>query len=232
MDGKSEGNKQGSIGSKGIAQVTGAAFISILLGLVISNSLDNFFRNASRYEGIGPALQAVAERGWFSALVIGQLLLLLFSLIRFYLGSSRYHDEMPETGGGATELLIDLIGAIGVFISFYITSVFIKNPNLFYLGFGLIHFVDLVWFVIAMKWLHLNSGMKKVAEWYIVFDALTLILLIGFLALDVRWGPSSRYVPQWLILVASGAVGLWDLKKLWPFYSGAKGWKGSLNPPW
>ena len=132
MDYSPPENREDSVISKGIAQVTGATFISIMLGLVMANSLDKFFQNASQYDGITPALRAVSERAWFSAIVTAQLLLLLFSLVRFYLGSSRYHEEMPTTEGGATELLIDLIGAVSVFVSFYVTSAFIKNPNLFY----------------------------------------------------------------------------------------------------
>jgi hypothetical protein len=227
MDGGSAGVEAGSTGTKGVTQLTGATFISILLGLVLANSLDICFKNASHYEGIVAALRAVIERGWFSAIVTSQLLILLFSLVRFYLGSSRYHEEVPEIDGGAYRLLIDLIGAISVFVSFYITSVLIKNTNLFYVGFGLIHIVDLGWFVVAILFLHLKPGIKKVAKWYIIFDALTVIVLIGFFASDTWWGPTRRYVPQWLALGICFVIGFWDLKKLWPFYAGNPGWRVS-----
>jgi hypothetical protein len=224
MEDGSAAVKLGSNGPKGVTQLTGATFVSILLGLVLANSLDIFFKNASHYEGLVPALRAVVERGWFSAIVTSQLLILLFSLVRFYLGSTRYHEEVPETGGGVYRLLIDLIGAISVFVSFYITSVLIKNTNLFYVGFGLIHIVDLGWFVVALLFLDLKTEMKTVARWYIGFDALTVFVLVAFFALDTWWGPWPRYFPQWLALGICFVIGLWDLKKLWPFYAGRSGW--------
>src|SRR2546423_15023414 len=101
--------KEGYAGPKGVTRVIGATFVGVLLGLVLKNSLDPFFRNASLYNGFLPAVRAVIDRGWFSAIVTGQLLILLFSLVRFYLGSSRYHQEEPEIESGAAELVIDLI---------------------------------------------------------------------------------------------------------------------------
>ncbi|MDX6529696.1 MAG: hypothetical protein QOH41_1986 [Blastocatellia bacterium] len=224
MDAGSARVKAGSTGTKGVTQLTGATFVSILLGLVLANALDIFFKNASHYEGIAPAMRAVTERGWFSAIVTSQLLILVFSLVRFYLGSSRYHEEVPETDGGVYRLLIDLIGAISVFVSFYITSVLIKNTNLFYVGFGLIHIVDLGWFCVALLFLDLKPQMETVAGWYIVFDILTVVVLIGFFALDTLWGPWPRFFPQWSALGICFVIGLCDLKKLWPFYAGRTGW--------
>jgi hypothetical protein len=111
-----------------------------------------------------------------------------------------------------------------VFVSFYIASVLIKNTNLFYVGFGLIHIVDVGWFVVAIAFLQLKPEMKKVAWWYIGFDALTIFVLVVFFALDTWWGPWPRYFPQWLALGISFVIGFWDLKKLWPFYAGRPGW--------
>jgi hypothetical protein len=232
MNTKPEDTKAASAGPKGVTRVIGATFVGVLLGLVLKNLLDTFFRNASLYNGVGPAVKAVIDRGWFSTTVTGQLLILIFSLVRFYLGSSRYHQEEPEIEGGAAELVVDLIGAIGVFVSFYIASVFIKNTSLFYVGFGLIHIVDLAWFLIAKSYLPLNEGMEKVAGWYLFFDAITFIPLIGFFVLDTLWGPWSWYFPQWLALGICFGIGFWDLKKLWPFYAGTQGWQKSLRKRW
>jgi hypothetical protein len=213
--------------SKGITHGTGATFVDVLLGLVLITSLDAVFRDAHLYNGIVPAARAIVEHGWLSAIVTGQLLIFLFTLVRFYWGSLRYHQEQPELER-TRELAVGLLGAIGVFVSFYIASIFVKTTNLFYFGFGLIHTVDLVWFLVARAWLSLNQGMRKVASWYVLFDILTLIVLVGILAVDSIWGPWAGYLPQWFGLAALWFIGLWDLKKLWPFYKGGKDWSGLL----
>src|SRR5258706_1311529 len=224
---KSKGNDGSSVTS--IKQVTGAAFVSVLLGLVLKNSLDTFCKDASLHNGIGSAFDAVIARGWFSLLVTSQLGIFLFTLLRFYLGTLRYHAEPPEGGGGASELIIDVAGLIGVFVSFYGASVFIKTTNLFYVAFVFMTLIDLMWFWIAKKYSSLSEGMELVAGWYVFFDKLTLLAFIGFFLLEGIWGPWPRYLPQWLVLAVLLGLGSWDLKALWQFYAGAPDWQASLK---
>jgi hypothetical protein len=212
-----------------ITRLTVTAFVSVLVGLVLKTSLDTFFHNAAAYSGAGAAVSAFINRGSFGVIVTGQLLIFLFTLVRFYLGSFRYHQKDPGITPRPEEMMIDLIGVFGVFVSFYIAAVFIKTTGLFYVGFASIQIVDLLWFLIAGAYLNLTDGMRKVADWYVFFDVLTLICLIAFFVLEEYWGPWPSYFPQWFALGATFAIGIWDLITLWPFYAGKKDWSDSLK---
>jgi len=220
--------REDSSTSHNITRVAANTFVGVLVGLVLKTSLDTFFRNASSYSNISSAATAVFDRGLFSIIVILQLLIFLFTLVRFYLGSFRYHQKEPDISGAA-EMAIDLVGMFGVFVSFYITAIFVRNTNLFYLGFGLIQIVDLVWFMFARARLNLSPGMINVAGWYLFFDVITLIVLVVFFLLEEYGGSWPSYLPQWFALAGVLAIGIWDLVKLWPFYAGSPDWPASLR---
>ncbi len=212
-------------------QLTGATFVSVLLGLVLKKLLDAFFPDASLHNGIREILSEVMAKGLYSVLVATQLIVFLFTLVRFYLGSARYHEEDPETSGSASELLIDIVGAVGVFVSFYLASILIKTTNLFYVAFTLMTLIDLMWFWIAKKYSGLSVGMERVAGLYVLFDIFTLVPLIGFFVVEELYGPWPRYLPQWAVLSVLLIIGFLDLKLLWPFYSGAAAWQETLKKP-
>lgn len=212
-----------------IRQVTGATFVSVLLGLVLKKLLDAFLPDSSLHNGIGDVASAVIQRGLYSVIVAAQLIIFLFALVRFYLGSFRYHEEELETTSGAGELVIDVIGAVGVFVSFYFASIVIKTTNLFYAAFGLITVIDLLWFWTAKKYSGLTKGMERVAALYIWFDAFTLIPLIGFFVVEEYFGPRPYYLAQSFVLIILFIIGCFDMKLLWPFYSAIPGWQERLK---
>jgi len=208
-----------------IRQVTGATFVSVLLGLVLKKLLDTFLPDGSLHNGVSDVLSAIWQKGLYSLVVACQLIVFLFTLVRFYLGSFRYHEEELETTSGAWELLIDVVGAVGVFVSFYLASIVIKTTNLFYAAFAIMTVIDLAWFWIAKKYHGLSKGMERVAQLYIRFDLLTLIPLIGFFAVEEYFGPRPFYLSQWVVLIILFTIGCFDFKLLWPFYSGLPEWQ-------
>jgi|SRR6185503_3376913 len=212
-----------------IRQVTSATFVSVLLGLVLKKLLDTFVPDGSLHNGVGDVLSAIWDKGLYSLLVAIQLIVFLFTLVRFYLGSFRYHQEELETTSGAGELLIDVVGAVGVFVSFYFASIVIKTTNLFYGALAVMTLIDLVWFWIAKKYHGLSKGMERVAEMYIRFDILSLIALIGFFVVEEYFGPRPFYLSQWIVLVILFTIACFDLKLLWPFYSGLPEWQENLK---
>ena len=215
--------------SDDITRLTVSTFVGVLIGLILKTSLDTLARDATGYNGVQALVVAIIDRGWFSLIILGQLLLFLFTLVRFYLGSFRYHQKEPEIMTSPNGMIIDLVGAFGVFISFYIAALFIKTTSLFYLGFTAIQIVDLLWFFTAGAYLNLSDGIKKVAAWYVFFDVVTLVMLIVFFVLEEYFGPWPSYLPQWIALSAAFAIGIWDLIKLWPFYAGWTNWPDSLT---
>lgn len=219
----------GDTGVKSIRQVTGATFVSIIMGLVLKNLLDTGFRDVTLQNGLWPVITAVVAKGWFSLLVAAQICIFLFTLVRFYLGSFRYHEEEPPVSGVALDLMVDILGAVGVFVSFYATSLFIKTTNMFYAGFAAITIIDLLWFAAARKLGGLTSGMEIVADWFVLFDSITLISLIGFFVMEEMWKPWPSFLPQWLVLAILFIIGCWDFRRLLAFYSGAPNWERSLK---
>ncbi len=214
-----------------IRQVTGATFVSVLLGLVLKKLLDAFLPDGSLHNGISDIASAVVARGLYSVVVTAQLIIFLFALVRFYLGSFRYHEEELETTSGAWELLIDVIGAVGVFVSFYLASILIKTTNLFYAAFALITLIDLLWCWTAKKYSGLTKGMERVADLYVWFDVFALIPLVGFFVVEEYFGPRPYYLAQWVVLIVLFIIGCVDLKLLWPFYSDVSGWQERLTKP-
>lgn len=212
-----------------IRQVTGATFVSVLLGLVLKKLLDAFLPDASLHNGVSDVLSAIWQKGLYSVVVAVQLIVFLFALVRFYLGSFRYHEEELETTSGAWELLIDVVGAVGVFVSFYLASIVIKTTNLFYAAFAIMSLIDLLWFWVAKKYHGLSRGMERVAELYIRFDVLSLIALIGFFVVEEYFGPRPYYLSQWVVLIILFTIGCFDMKLVWPFYSGLPEWQERLK---
>ena len=218
----------GPAATKPSRQVTSATFVSVLLGFVLKKLLDTFLPDASLHNGLGDVLSAIWNQGLYSVLVVAQLIVFVFTLVRFYLGSFRYHEEDLEITTGAWDLLIDVMGAVGVFVSFYLASIVIKTTNLFYGAFLLMTVIDLAWFWCAKKYHGLSRGMERVAELYIRFDIISLLPLIAFLVIEEYVGPRPFYSSQFVVLVVLFVIGCIDMKLLWPFYSGQPGWQEKL----
>lgn len=212
-----------------IRQVTSATFVSVFLGLVLKKLLDTFLPDASLHNGLTDLVSAIWYKGLYSVVVAVQLIVFLFTLVRFYLGSFRYHEEELDITTGAWDVLIDVIGAVSVFVSFYLASIVIKTTNLFYGALVLMTVIDLLWFWIAKKYHGLSKGMERVADLYIRFDVFSLISLIGFFGVEEYFGPRPFYSSQFVVLIILFAIGCIDMKKLWPFYSGLPGWQETLK---
>src|SRR5207253_6625330 len=116
---------------KGIAKAAGSLFIGILLALALKATLDTFFKDASAYAAIGDAWNSIKANVPRTLILLGQLLVFLFTLVRFYWGSLRYYEETPNTQGTA-EVALGLGGAIFLFSSFYVTGLLIRTTRLFY----------------------------------------------------------------------------------------------------
>jgi hypothetical protein len=145
-------------------------------------------------------------------------------LVRFYLGAYRYQDEEKESQG-ARDFMINLFGAIFVFIVLYVAGILIRTTTLFYLALFLIHLVDLAWFLCVMRFLSLGDGLRKVSRQFILLDSLTLAALFAIGILDFFCGPHRIYLYQFASLIVVVAAGIWDFVSLWPFYMNQKDWQ-------
>jgi hypothetical protein len=212
---------------KGVSRTQGVVFIGIFLALILKTTLDTFFKGLAGYDTLLAVELAVRRQPVKSALVCGQLCVFLFSLIRFYWGSFRYYQQKPKVEE-TPELAVDLLGAIVLFMSFYVVSLLVRTTTLFYYGILLVHAVDLAWFLLATTYLTLDEGIRKVAGLYILFDIVTVISVAILTVANAIWGPTHLLVFQFLSLIVVCLIGLWDLKKLWPYYTDEPDWQDSL----
>lgn len=212
--------------TNGVAKQTGGALTAILLALILKSTLDAFFGRVNGYNSGTDLVKAIdADLAW-SFLVLGQLIVFVFSVTRFYWGSIRYHEEAPEDKD-TPHLVVGLVGAILVFATFYVTGLLVKNPTMFYWSLAAAHIVDLFWFIIAAAWLEMSLEIQKLWSWYILFDAVTVVLLLGLILVAAIW-PGAKYECSLASLVGVAAIGVWDVKKFWPYYANEANWKQKL----
>jgi hypothetical protein len=212
----------------GISRAQGAVFIGILLALILKTTLDTFFEGIADHNTLGAVLAVMNKQLAKSVLLVCQLIVFLFALIRFYWGSFRYYQQKPKVEE-TPEVAVDLLGALLLFMSFYVVSLLIRTTSLFYYGLILVNGVDLAWFLLATTHLALQEGMRKVAGWYILFDVLTVVAVGLTTGADAIWGPTRFFVFQFLALFAVLAIGVWDLIKLWSYYKNAPDWQDKLR---
>jgi hypothetical protein len=169
---------------------------------------------------------AVTATSGLTGLFAAQLVVFLLVLVRFYWGSFRYYQQEPKLQGNP-ELAIDFIGAILVFVGFYVTSLLLRTAALFYWAIGLLHIVDFVWFLLASTCLALVDGMRKVATWFLLFDVATCV---GLAAVFIIFSPTSpEFKAQWWALGLLVVVSAADLSLLWAFYTGAANWSNRIG---
>jgi len=211
------------------AQTIGSIFVGILLSLILKAALDTFIRTPVPFNDIQAVWGLVLRQKVKTALLVAQLLIFIFTLVRFYLGAYRYHQEEKEGDEGLT-FIIDFSGAIAVFVFFYVAATLIRTTSLFYLALIAMHLLDLIWFACAQNLLRVQPGIRKVTCRFLLFDLLTLLVLIALFPFPSSEWTHGWYLWQFLSLVAIFGVGIWDLVALWPFYVKAPGWEDLIPP--
>jgi hypothetical protein len=200
-------------GAKGVTKGAGVAvFGQILLALVVKTAFDAFFRNAHSVNDLMAFWRLLTADLWHSLVVVAQLVLFLFTIVRFYWGTYRYHEETPETG--TQHFIAGIVGAVLVFSGFYVTATYVANTQLFYAGLFLTSMFDLVWFAVLFPWVKSGDKLRRVTSIWVAFDLLTLLVLGVFLF--VHCG-SCLWI-QVIVLLMLLLIGLGDIWYLWDFY--------------
>lgn len=202
----------------------GKAFIAVLLALVLKATLDSFFKRILEYRSAYQIGEAFCKNPSHAALLLFQLAVFLFTIVRFYLGSSSYYREKARNEG-VRDTIVDIVGLFLLFISFYVTSLFVGSIDLFYWGLAFMHLFDLGWFLVAGALLHLDKALQKVAAFFKLFDFVSAVGLFLLLWCRHCWGPTKLYIWQWLSLALLTGIGVWDVVKLRLFYQGKSDWK-------
>jgi hypothetical protein len=198
---------------KGVAKGAGiAVFSQILMALVVKTAFDAFFRNAHSVNDLMEFWRQFMADVSHSCVIVAQLFLFLFTIVRFYWGAYRYHEETPETG--TQHFIVGIVGAVLVFSGFYITAVYVANTQLFYAGLFLVSVFDLVWFAVLFPWVESGNALRRTTSIWVALDLLTLLVLGIFLFVL----SGSRLWMQGIVLLVLLLIGLVDFRFLWGFY--------------
>ena len=228
MTAAANGNRNG-----GVARETANVFTGILLALIITSTLDVFFKNFQNYTSATEFIHAVGLNLGSGTLATLQLLVFLFTVIRFYWGVLRYNEAVSPVEG-TPHLFLGLTGAVVLFSTFYVTGLMVRNPSMFYWTLAVANLIDLSWFLILSwfltgdAWLPRTPQIQKIWRWYVIFDFLTLtalLLLIWFRYVCPRY----YHIFNGVALAAVAGIGTWDLHRFWAYYTKADNWEQTIR---
>jgi hypothetical protein len=201
-------------------------FTGILLALILKTSLDVFFKNITNYASLGSLFEVIKANPWWYVLVSLQLGVFIFTVARFYLGVVRYHDEVPAAGE-TSHFALGFLGAVLIFLVFYIAALAVKHPSLFYLSLCVAFAIDCAWFAGVAKTVEMPAGVSIVWRAYIVFDIVGIILLLILQGLAWRFTVAA-YTCDMVSVLALWGIGFYDLFGFLPYYRKKDKWDQNL----
>ncbi len=150
--------------------------LTILLAIILRASLEAVVpplisgRNLRKlFEAWPPAEETLLR--------LGQFFVFLILLARFYGGAYRF-NEAQHPGSTVSALLLNVGGTFGLFSLFYVVAVNVWTADLFYALVLLLHIFDAVWFLGALMTLEPGAALIEPVKWFLLWDALTLIIYL------------------------------------------------------
>lgn len=141
-----------------------------------------------------------------------QLLVFLFTLIRFVYGAYRVHEVFEDSTGVFEPWLVawNMVGTLMLFVLFYLTGLSVQNASPFYASLVVVHLWDLLWFIIpAICSNKIHGDMRSVMRRFLAVDLLTAILLL----VGLLFFPNHLRIAGTLIMALLGVVDLgWNRK--------------------
>jgi len=116
-----------------------------------------------------------------------QLLIFMFTLIRFVYGAIRIHEIFPDATANMRPWRVawNVMGMLMLFIFFYIAGLSVQHAKSFYSSVIGVHLWDLVWFGVLVAGAgDLRKDLKGVMSTFLIVDAATVILLLVAIWLD------------------------------------------------
>jgi len=195
------------------------AVLVILMGLTAKTALDQMFVFVPHLGGPTKVWEGVAQDLGLHILLLGQLCLLFFTSLRFYLGSLRYHQARQRQPSSKLFVLIfDMIGNTIIFVGFYLCALAIRSTMSFYLYVAGFHVFDLAWFIGAC-WLSMGKDLQKVMKRFIWYDIVTVGLFgVSLAVFHPNYG--APYFFQWACMAVLLFVGVVDFKQNAALYRG------------
>jgi hypothetical protein len=170
-----------------------------LVGLTIKGSLDAAYSKL--------ILEATTWTELWHSVVKSpslQLLIFLFTLVRFVYGAYRVHEVCEEISGTLASWITawNIPGTLGLFLLFYINGLSVHNATPFYASLIVVHLWDLAWFVVPTAFSKkIDKDLKSVMRSFLVIDVVTVALLAVALAIQ-----SYLAIAGALIMIAMGII--------------------------
>jgi hypothetical protein len=96
---------------KAVTGGTGNLFVGILLALILKSTLDAFFKDIVAYRSAADLADTMESHAASGLLNFFQLVVFVFTTIRFYWGTYRYNEEVPQSEQ-PPELALGLVAAV------------------------------------------------------------------------------------------------------------------------
>jgi hypothetical protein len=200
------------------SNATATILLGVLMSLIVKSAFDHAFAGVSKLETSTALWNALTNQPGRQFLRLCRLGVFVFTLIRFYLGAQRYAAECPANSE-LPQAVTTVIGTTLLFAGFYVASLALPEPDVFYWIVIIFHVLDALWFVVAGIVLDLPSDLQTLVGAWKVFDVLTIV---GLLAVRcVRSSTVAEVLSLGILLSIGGA----DLYSFRAFYLNKDDWK-------
>ena len=198
---------------KGILSDAGTAFLSILSALIVKGTLDAIFGHASEHYAVVSDILNFIGKHWFDEIlrVSFHLVVFLLTVVRFYMGNLRHHQQVKETGN-FLDFVIALATTVFLFSLFYVAGLLIEKGNLFYGAMFVTQVASLICSVVAVS--RVREALRSVWWSFTAFDVANAVAL--FVSLLI-W-EKHPYLAPGLSLGTLAVTGALDVFYFWPFY--------------
>lgn len=145
--------------------------LGFLASLALKGGVDTLFHDVPG----GVDFQAV----WASIGITPLLLfaVFFFTILRFLYGAYRFHEESDDSEASEGWMpLWNVVGALVLFVAFYVCGLCVKHPNNFFLMLIAVHVVDVIWFSGSL-FFRPPQKLAKLMRNFIIIDLLTCLLL-------------------------------------------------------
>lgn len=198
--------------------------LAVLLVIILRAALESFFSPLIGGRTLRQLYEAwpPSDKTW---LRVGQLVVFLMLLARFYGGAYRYNQEQPPTMTmGMT--IFNLFGTFGLFSLFYVISVNLWTTDLFYALILGAHIFDAIWFGVILWRLERGSALIDPVKYFLLLDLVTFVayLVLSLIFWRGFWD-GSHLLLQVSLLSFLFAISLADWGVLWNFYFRPEKWR-------
>lgn len=208
----------------------GIVMLGILLVIILRAALEGFFPPLFGGRNIRELISAWPPSG-VTNLRVGQFVVFLLLLARFYGGAYRFNQEQPKQLPRNTLLdIINLVFTFVLFCCFYVTATNVWSIDLFYALILVIHIIDSFWFMLVLPGLK-SPSLIHVAGLFLNWNLLTFgaYVILSAIFWNDFWNDVDLSL-QVSLLISVTVISLIDWAVLRDFYFRPERWHQRYEP--